>query len=160
LHAMGRLKPGVTIEQAQANISLVWSQLLNSYQVSGLTDRQRRNQLGQTLKVHPGGKGANSLHDDFQQPLFVLMTLVPMVLLIACATMATLLLARATAREKEIAVRLAMGASRLRLGMQLITESLLLAVIGGAASVAFAAWGTRILLHLVSQGPDGVPLDV
>jgi len=160
LQVMGRLKPGVSLQQAQADINVVFQQILNAYQVHGLTAEQRRSQLEQRLQLHDGAKGANSLSDDFRQPLLVLMSVVGMVLLIACANIANLLLARAAGRQKEIAVRLAMGAGRMRLGTQLITESLLLAAVGGALGLLFAAWGSSILLQVVSNGPDPVPLDV
>lgn len=160
LQVMGRLKPGVNLKQAQANISVVFQQILSGYQVPGLTPEQRRNQLDQKLQLHEGGRGANSLRDDFAQPLLVLMTVVGMVLLIACANIANLLLARAAGRQKEIAIRLAMGAGRLRLGLQLLTESLLLSAMGGAVGLLFAAWGSRVLLRVVSSGPDTVALDI
>jgi predicted permease len=160
LQVMGRLQPGVSMKQAQANISLVYQQILSGYQVPNLDAEHRREQLEQKLQLRPGAKGANSLSDQFAQPLFVLMTLVGLVLLIACANIANLLLARAAGRQKEIAVRIALGAGRLRLATQLLTESLLLALIGGAAGVVFAAWGTRILLRVVSSGPQAVPLAV
>ncbi|HLK70175.1 MAG TPA: ABC transporter permease [Bryobacteraceae bacterium] len=160
LQVMGRAKPGVTLKQAQANISVVFQQVLNAYQVPGLSPEQRKNQLEQRLKLHPGDKGANTLSDDFGQPLVVLMTVVGMVLLIACANIANLLLARAAGRQKEIAVRLAMGAGRVRLGLQLLTESLLLAAIGAGLGLLLSMWGSGLLLHVVSNGPDPIPLDV
>jgi predicted permease len=158
LEMMGRLKPGVTLAQAQANVGVVFQQLLASYNVPGLSEEQRRNQLGQTIKAREGGKGASSLRGDFAQPLVVLMALVGLVLLIACANIANLLLARAAGRQKEIAVRLAMGASRAQLGAQMITESMLLAATGGALGVALAAFGTRVLVRLVSGG-EHVPIE-
>ena len=160
LEVMGRLKPGVTLKQAQANISVVFQQILSGYQVPGLSANQRKGQLEQKLKLNEGGKGANALRDDFGQPLLVLMTVVGLVLLIACANIANLLLARAAGRQKEIAIRLAMGAGRLRLGLQLLTESLLLSSIGGAAGLLCAMWGSRVLLRVVSNDTEPIALDM
>jgi predicted permease len=90
LQMMGRLKPGVTLAQAQANIGIVFKQLLASYQIPNLNEQQRRDLLGQTIKAREGGKGASSLRGDFAQPLVVLMALVGLVLLIACANIANM----------------------------------------------------------------------
>jgi predicted permease len=160
LHVMGRLKPGVTLKQAQANIGVVWQQLLDSYRVPGLTAEQHKNQLDQRVKLSPAARGASHLREDFSEPLYVLMAVVGMVLLIACANIANLLLARAAARQKEIAVRLAIGAGRGRLIVQFLTESLLLSAMGGVAAAPLAAWGTRILLRVVSSGPQTLPLEI
>jgi predicted permease len=159
LQAMGRMKPGVTLAQAQANVSVVWQQLLASYHVAGLTEEQHRNVLDQKLKLREGGKGASSVRGDFAQPLEVLMALVGFVLLIACANIANLLLARAAGRQKEIAVRLALGASRAQLGMQLMIESLLLALAGAVSGLLLAAFGTKLLVRLVA-GNSHMQLDV
>ncbi|MGH9663867.1 MAG: ABC transporter permease [Bryobacteraceae bacterium] len=160
LQVMGRLKPGVGMKQAQANISVVFQQILSGYRIASLDAQHRREMLEQKIQLREGGKGASSLRGEFAQPLFVLMTVVGLVLLIACANIANLLLARAAAREKEIAVRLALGVGRWRLSRQLLTESLVLSLAGGALGVVLAAWGTRILLRVVSNGPQPVPLDV
>ncbi len=160
LQAMGRLKPKVNIKQAQANINVVFQQILSGYRVTGLSAEERRNQMDQKIQLREGAKGASSMRDQFAQPLFVLMTVVGLVLLIACANIANLLLARAAARQKEIGIRLALGAGKLRLVMQLLTESVILALIGGALGVILAGWGSSILLRLVSNGAAGVPLEV
>jgi predicted permease len=160
LQVMARLKPGVTLKQAQANMSVAFQQMLASYNIPGLSASQHKSILDQKIEVRPGARGANELRDDFSQPLYVLMAVVGLVLLIACANIANLLLARAAARQKEIAIRLAMGAGRLRLIRQFLTESLLLSAIGAAAAILFSAWGTRVLLRVVSSGPETVALDL
>jgi predicted permease len=152
LQMMGRLKPGATLTQAQANIGLVFKQLLASYQIPNLSEDQRHALLNQTVKARAGGKGASSVRGDFGQPLMVLMALVGLVLLIACANIANLLLARAAGRQKEIAVRMALGASRMQLGAQIMTESILLGTAGGALGVGLAAMATRLLVRLVAGG--------
>src|SRR4029077_1204000 len=99
------------------------------------------------------------LRDDFSDPLEILMGVTALVLLIACANIANLLLARSTVRTREFAVRQALGAGRMRLVRQLITESLLLSFAGGALGIAFAAVANRFLLRMIS-GDDDIPLDV
>src|SRR5262249_20145308 len=104
--------------------------------------------------------GFSRLRRQFSEPLRILMVVVALVLLIACANIANLLLARSTARVREFAVRQALGARRVRIVRQLMTESLLLAVTGGALGIGIAYFATRFLLRMVSGGLDTIPLNV
>ncbi len=158
LQVMGRLKPAVTVAKAKASLDLTFQQYLQS-QIGDITENDRHNFLNQHLPVTTGRRGASALEGQFGTPLLVLMGVVGLVLLIACGNVANLLLARATSRQKEIAVRVAMGAGRARLFRQLLTESLLLAGIGGVLGLVLARWADALLLRLVSSGSTPIPLD-
>ena len=153
VHIMGRLKPGVTGAQAQADLATIAGRLAREYP-------DTTKNVG--IFVCPVWKAHYGLQEFMAPVLIFLMVVVALVLLIACANVANLLLARGTAREKEIAIRAALGADRTRLIRQLLAESLLLAAFGGAGGVLLALWGTNLLglflppLHL----PVGLPLRV
>jgi macrolide transport system ATP-binding/permease protein len=155
IEIMGRLRPGVTIEQASAVLAHPFQQLIAS---AATTDKERADLPA--LLLQPGGRGLDGLRRRYSKPLYVLMTMVALILTIACANLANLLLARAAARRREMAVRLSLGAGRLRVVRQLLTESILLAAIGGALGLAFAYWGIRGLGVLLANGRQDFALNV
>jgi predicted permease len=161
LLGLGRLKPGVSIETARAEMNLLAQEALIDYQGAAPSDDTVRDIRNHRLDVRPGARGFSWIRKNVSSLLFTLMAVVALVLVIACANVANLLLARAASRQREIAVRLAIGAGRSRLIRQLLTEGVVLAAMGGATGVLLACWSSRFLSHLVSRGgPNQVPFDV
>ncbi|HZE23584.1 MAG TPA: ABC transporter permease [Blattabacteriaceae bacterium] len=148
LHVIARLKPGVTVENAAANLNLLLQQLVSGPLKAKLSKDDLENLKAAKVPVNAGGGGFSDLRGDFQQPLLLLMVIVALVLIIACVNVANLLLARASSRRKEFAVRVAIGAAPGRIVRQLLTESILLAFAGGALGLLLARWGTDALLKL------------
>jgi len=155
---VARLKPGVSRAQAESAVSLLFFQ----YLVHGDKPLSKAEDAP-AIKLLPAETGLTGSRPQFSHPLYVLMLAVGIVLLIACANVAGLMLARATARQKEIAIRLAIGASRGRIARQILTESLTISVAGGLLGVAMAFWSARALLAFLtstSSRPTGFSADI
>jgi predicted permease len=151
LYLIGRLAPAVSREQAQAALHGRWGQL---------ADTTLRNGARVTLEIDSGAQGLNELRREFSLPLRILTVVAALVLLIACANLTGLLILRSGARQQEMAIRLSLGAARARIGRQLLTESTLLAVAGGAAGFGLAHWCSGLLLTMMSRGRAPIALDV
>jgi predicted permease len=160
LNLLGRLEPGVSLQQAQAGVDVAFRQFLTARAGAHPSTEEERDIQQSYIKLSPGGRGVSDLRFLYSRPLYILMAVVALVLLIACANVANILLSRAAVRQKEISLRLAVGASHSRLLRQLLTESVLLGLLGGGVAVLFSAWGVDVLVSMVAGGTGGLPLDV
>src|ERR1700722_6587389 len=160
LYLIGRLKPGVTATQASTETNLLFNQIIRSYLGPQPSQKHLDDLAHASVQLTPGGRGVSYLRYAFSVPLQILMAIVALVLLIACANIANMLLARGVARSREFAVRMALGATRHRIVFQLFTESVLLAILGAVAGTTVAWKASVVLLNMAKPGPDPVPLSL
>jgi predicted permease len=149
LHMMGRTKPGVPVKEAQSWVTTQLQQFMNDREGANIAAARREEIKKIYVDLLPGDAGISHLRNQYSAPLRILMGAVGLVLLIACANLANFLLAKAASREREISTRLALGATRGRIMGQILTEALLLALMGGALGLLFAFWGTRALIAFI-----------
>jgi len=162
INVFARLKSGVTIEQAQAAIGPLYRQItemeVQEPPFQRASEQARQEYLRSRLKIFDGSTGRSNLRQTFTTPLIVLMGITGLVLLIACANVASLLIARATARQKEVAIRLALGASRMQIVSQLMLESFVLSTIAAAAGVGLGVFMSDALLRFLNA--DNLPMTI
>jgi predicted permease len=163
-YLFARLKPGVTIEQARNSATVVYRGIVNAVEAplqKGMSDRTMALFKSKALGVAEGSRGQSSVRGEALRPLALLLGVTGLVLLIACANIANLLLARAASRAGEMAIRLSIGASRWQLVAQLLTESVVLAMLGGGAGLIVARWTLDLMLSLLpSDAAQSIPVQI
>ncbi|HVV44966.1 MAG TPA: ABC transporter permease, partial [Bryobacteraceae bacterium] len=156
LPVLGRLRPGITMARAQTILRTAWPGVTQE----AFSQRDQTNFLNRSAYVTDSSRGISAIREDYSRPLYYLMGISALVLLIACANIANLLLARTRARQHEIATRLGLGATRLRVLRQLMTESLLLSGAGAAIGLVIASPCSQLLVTLISRTGDRVWLNI
>jgi len=156
---MGRLAPGVTLSQARSELTALENRSLTENGTASDRTRIERNVREKPLEVETGARGFSYYRHLLAAPLFILMAAVCVVLLVVCANLANLMLSRASARGREMSVRMALGANRARLVQQLLTESVLFSAVGGALGVLRAIWGSSALIALTGGAQVDASLD-
>src|SRR5580700_6030996 len=160
LRVIGRPKPGISTSQAEARLRTLAPAIFEATTPPNWKPEDQANYRKRSFDTKPIPNGLSDVRNRYQQALIVLMVITGVVLLIACANVANLLLARSAARQREIAIRMALGSGRARLIRQLLTESLVLSITGAALGILFAQWGTRLLVKFLSSGGNVVFLDL
>ena len=158
LHIFGRLKPGVTIQQANASLQVIYKPMLNAdmaVMTGNISQRFRDRFLAKLIVLEPGYNGVPTFRENAGTPLYISMAMVGLVLLIACANVANLLVARGLGRQKEIAIRLALGASRKDVVRQLLAESMVLAILGGLAGLLVSLWTSSLMVSTIPGANGG-----
>jgi putative ABC transport system permease protein len=151
-YLFARLKPGVSLDQARTALNGLYHSIINDVEAplqKGMSDQTMAKFRAKTIGIEPGYRGQSSIHREAKTPLLFLLTVTGIVLLIACANIANLLLARGAGRATEMAIRLSLGASRRQLLVQLLTESCVLAVLGGIAGLVVARWTMALIASLL-----------
>ncbi len=160
LHIMGRIRPGINPDQVAAQLGVIAPNVFSATVPPMWDPKGQKDYVKWSLSAAPAATGTSGLRRDMGQPLHILMAIVGIVLLIACANIASLMLGRSVARDREIGIRRALGATRMRLVRQLLVECLLLSVTGGLLGILFAQWGTALLVSFLSTASNRVFLDL
>ena len=160
VHMLGRLNDGVTLSAANAALGTFWPAVLQATTNPGMPTERRATYLARTTSLESGSAGYSRVRNQFAEPLWVLLGLVTLLLTVACASAANLILARGVSRQREIAVRLAIGASRLRLIRQMLTESVVWTCLASAVGLLLALWGAGTLVSFMTTTQEQIVMDL